>query len=134
MLEPIVKRAMQDADMPGLTLGIVKNGAGCGARNRDRGEPVTPLSPFHMASISKPFVATAVMRLVERGTLDLDAPVVHCLPYCTLRNERAREITLRQMLCHTAALPDEDDYHWYAPEDDAGALERDVLSPFRSIA
>ncbi len=131
VLAPVIRQVMDTFDMPGLALGIVKAGelayAGSfGVRNRETGEPVTPRSLFHMASVSKPFVATAIMRLVEQGKVGLDAPLVTYLPYFTLRDARVQDITIRQMLCHTSGMPDEDDYRWYAPEDDAGALERYV--------
>ena len=42
---------------------------------------VTERTIFHMASIIKPFVATAVMQLVEAGKVDLDAPVTRYIPY-----------------------------------------------------
>ena len=41
-----------------------------------------------MASITKPFVGTATMQLVERGSIDLDAPVVKYLPYFKLADDR----------------------------------------------
>jgi CubicO group peptidase (beta-lactamase class C family) len=41
---------------------------------------------------------------------------------------RYKDITIQQLLSHTSAMPDEVDYHWYAPEDDERALERYVRS------
>jgi CubicO group peptidase (beta-lactamase class C family) len=49
--------------------------------SRDPSRPVTAETLFHMASITKPFVATSVMQLVEQGKVDLDAPVTRYLPY-----------------------------------------------------
>jgi len=46
--------------------------------------PVTPQTLFHMASITKPFVATAVMQLVEQNRFDLDAPLTKYVPYFQL--------------------------------------------------
>ena len=43
--------------------------------------PVTRDTVFHLASVTKTFVATAVMQLVERRQLSLDAPIVTYLPY-----------------------------------------------------
>jgi CubicO group peptidase (beta-lactamase class C family) len=83
---------------------------------------------FHMASISKPFVATAIMRLAEAGKLELDARVTRYLPYFRIAGAGADGITLRQLLSHTAGMPDADDYGWHRPEHDEGALERYVRS------
>jgi CubicO group peptidase (beta-lactamase class C family) len=122
---------MDDYGMAGLAMGIVKDkflcyAKGFGVRNVDTGEAVTPVSLFHMASVSKPFVATAILQLAERGLVELDAPVLRYLPYFQLDDPRAGAITLRQMLSHSAGMPDAVDYHWYAPEVDEGALERYV--------
>jgi CubicO group peptidase (beta-lactamase class C family) len=81
-----------------------------------------------MASITKPFVGTAIMQLVERGVVDLDAPVVKYLPYFRLADDRCNSITVRQMVTHTSGMPDVDDYEWDKPQYDEGALGRYVRS------
>ena len=43
-----------------------------GVRDLDTSEPMRPEDIFHMASVSKPFVATAVVQLAERGLIELD--------------------------------------------------------------
>jgi CubicO group peptidase (beta-lactamase class C family) len=59
---------------------------------------------FRIASTTKQFTAALVLRLVEAGRLRLDAPVVTYLPQYP-RPQGAR-VTLRQLLTHTAGLPD----------------------------
>lgn len=132
-LSPFVQRVIEDFGLAGVAIGIVKDGEpvyvqGFGVRNLDTQEPVTPCSLFHLASVSKPFVATAIMQLVEQGKLALDAPIVAYLPYFRLKDPRYKEITVQQMLSHVSGMPDTDDYGWYAPEDDDAALERYVHS------
>src|SRR5438105_10581781 len=86
-LEPLIGKILQEEKVPGLAIGIVKDGRlvysrGFGVmRLGESGRPVTPGTLFHMASITKPFVATSIMQLVEQGKLDLDAPVTKYLPY-----------------------------------------------------
>lgn len=63
----------------------------------------TPQTPFSLASVTKPMTATAVMRLVERGDVDLDAPVSDYLEI-PLGGDDA-EATVRRVLNHTAGLP-----------------------------
>jgi CubicO group peptidase (beta-lactamase class C family) len=94
----------------------------------DSTRPVTPKTLFHMASITKPFVATALMQFVERGKVDLDAPVNRYLRYFRLKDPRYKEITVRQMVTHTSGMPDVENYDWNRPEFDDGALERYVRS------
>ena len=125
---------MQEAKVPGLAVGIVEAGRpvyvrGFGVMDaRDPARPVTAETLFHMASITKPFVATSVMQLAERGRVDLDAPITRYLPYFQLKDPRYRAITVRLMLTHTSGMPDVEDYLWDKPEFDDGALERYVRS------
>ena len=92
----------------------------------DKDDPITTRSLFHMASITKPFVATSIMQLVEIGKIDLDAPVVKYLPYFHMADERYKTITARQLVTHTSGMPDVEDYEWQKPQYDEGALERYV--------
>jgi CubicO group peptidase (beta-lactamase class C family) len=116
----------------GLAIGVVKGeqvyARGFGAKNIETQEPVTASSLFHLASISKTFVATAVVQLAEQGKLELDAPLTDYLPDFALADERYQQITVRQLLNHTAGMPDTDDYGWDRPEYDDQSLERYVRS------
>jgi CubicO group peptidase (beta-lactamase class C family) len=132
-LAPFVAQFVSLTRVPGLAIGVVTQGelayaAGFGVASLDDRRPVTPRTLFHMASVTKPFVATAVMQLVEEGRVALDAPVVAYVPYFTLRAGRAGELTVRQLLSHTSGMPDVEDYGWDRPEYDDGALERYVRS------
>lgn len=133
-LDKLIEQGVQDQHVPGLAVGIVQDGQLVYARGFGRlamsrpGKPITPRALFHMASVTKPFVATAIMQLVEQGKVDLDAPVVKYLPYFRLDDPRYRSITVRQMLTHTSGMPDVEDYEWNKPQYDDGALERYVRS------
>ena len=56
---------------------------------------------FQLASLSKVFTATAIMQLVEKGTIQLDDPLTKYFPSFPYG-----EITIRQILSHTSGLPD----------------------------
>ncbi len=132
-LTPFIKEVMQAYDLPGFAIGVVKDNEvvyarGFGCKNIDTKKPVTNTTLFHMASISKPFVATAIMQLVEQGKIDLEAPVTTYLPYFQLDDERYKDITIQQMLSHVSGMPDVEDYEWGNPQYDEGALERYVRS------
>src|SRR5262247_1376237 len=133
-LQPIIEQVMKERSIPGFAIAVVHNqkvvyAAGFGLRNlQNKNDKITPQSLFHMASITKPFVATSVMQLVEKGKIDLDAPVVKYLPYFRLNDERYAAITVRQMLSHLSGMPDVRDYEWDKPQYDDGALERYVRS------
>ena len=122
---------VQTKGIPGLTAAVVRDGevvyrGAFGVRQIGKDEQLTPEHLFHFASVSKPFVATAIMQLVEQGRLELDDPVIQHLPYFRLADERFRDITIRQMLNHTSGMPDVLDYEWDKPQTDEGAAERYV--------
>jgi CubicO group peptidase (beta-lactamase class C family) len=133
-LRPIIEKVMEQRSIPGFAIAVVHNqkvvyAEGFGVRSlENKNDKITPQSLFHMASITKPFVATSVMQLVENGKVDLDAPIVKYLPYFRLKDERFAIITVRQMLSHLSGMPDVDDYEWDKPQYDDGALERYVRS------
>ncbi|HEV8355848.1 MAG TPA: serine hydrolase domain-containing protein [Gemmatimonadales bacterium] len=117
----------------GLAVGVYRRGTvlftqGYGTTRLDSTDPVTPRTIFHLASVTKPFVATAIMQLAEQHKLDIDAPVTRYLPYFKLKDPRAAAITVKQLLAHTAGMPDVTDYRWERPEFDDGSLERYVRS------
>ena len=128
ILEEVGHLVTERFGVAGLAIGVVQGeevyARGFGVKNIESREPVTERSLFHLASISKTFVATAVMQLAEQGKLELDIPVHACLPDFRLDDERFRDITLRQMLNHTSGMPDTDDYGWDNPDYDDLALER----------
>ncbi|WP_265587607.1 serine hydrolase domain-containing protein [Sphingomicrobium arenosum] len=132
-LDAIAQRHFEEARLPGLAVAVVNDGRlvyqGTFGDARP-GVPLTPAHAFHVASLSKPFVATAIMLLVEEGQLGLDDPVVRHLPYFPFDPA----ITVRQMLSHSSGLPDVTDYGWDRPDYDDAAAERYVRSLERGTA
>ena len=132
-LDEEVERLFRESDSPGLAVGVVRDqelvyAKGFGVTNLETGGEVTPRTLFHMASITKPFVATSIMQLLEQGKLSLDDPIVQHLPYFELKDERYTTLTIRRFLNHSSGMPDVEDYHWDDPEYDEEALERYVRS------
>lgn len=71
-------------------------------------DDLTPLRAEHLfdlASLTKVFTTVAALRLVDQGTLDLDAPVSSTVRFGT--GTRSTRITLRHLLTHTSGLPAE---------------------------
>ena len=78
---------------PGAALAVARHGRlvyarGFGLADREGTEPVEPRSLFRIASISKPITATAIMQLVERQKLPLDAKVIEVLGLSVPADER----------------------------------------------
>ena len=70
------------------------------------GPPVTGETLFDLGSLTKPLVTTlALMRLVDRGRLDLDQPLSEIMPP-GIHLGRAEGLTPRLLLCHSAGFPD----------------------------
>lgn len=132
-LDRIINEYVNGEFVPGLSVGVVYNNEviytkGFGVKNVDTKEPIDENSLFHMASVSKTFVATGIMQLVQQGKIHLDKYVIEYLPYFKLKDDRYKKITIRQLLTHISGMPDEDDYEWDKPQYNEDALERYVRS------
>jgi CubicO group peptidase (beta-lactamase class C family) len=104
-LAPLVEAKMKEYGVPGVALGVIYDGAttirGFGITNVEDSLPVNAHTIFPIASISKTFAATAVMRLVEQGKLDLKTPVRTYLPEFKVRDSIAsRDATIWHLLTH----------------------------------
>src|SRR5688572_7164048 len=125
-------RAVVDRQqIPGFTLAATRNDSviyvgAFGFRNIETKEPMKASYDFHWASVSKTFVATAIMQLVEKGKIDVDEKLIAYLPYFKQKDEDYKNITIRQLLNHTSGIGDVDDYEWDKPQNDDGAPERFV--------
>jgi serine beta-lactamase-like protein LACTB, mitochondrial len=97
--------ALESNQLPGLSVAVSKGGlvwsAGFGKADLEQDVPVTAQSMFRAASVAKWVTATAAMRLVEDGKLDLDAPIQR---YCTQFPEKPWPVTSRQLLTHMAGI------------------------------
>jgi CubicO group peptidase (beta-lactamase class C family) len=107
-----LEERMAHYNVPGVSVAVLDGGEvawakGYGVADVVTGDPVTVLTLFQAASISKPVAAMAALRLVEEGLLDLDAPVNEALTTWTLPDNPFTEIqpvTLRHLLSHTGGL------------------------------
>jgi CubicO group peptidase (beta-lactamase class C family) len=104
-----LERLRAKFSIPGLSAAIVRSGklswaAGLGLANRERNTPVTPRTPFRIASLTKTFASTLLMQLYEEGKLKLDEPVVRYIPtFQKLINVQiGEEVTIRHVLSHTS--------------------------------
>ena len=108
-VDSFVTQVMRADRLPGASLAIVHAGQvvhvrGFGTDGYRR--PVTPNSSFTLGSMSKGFTALAIMQLVDRGRVELDAPVQRYLPWFRVADSTAsRQITVRHLLLHTSGIP-----------------------------
>jgi CubicO group peptidase (beta-lactamase class C family) len=102
----LVTQKMAEYNVPGVALGVAKNGTvqlrGFGVTNVEDPQPITPETIFPIASISKTVATTAIMRLVEQGQIDLEAPVRRYLPDFAVQDPAAsRNVAIWHLLTHT---------------------------------
>jgi CubicO group peptidase (beta-lactamase class C family) len=132
-LEERVEGQMKRLQVPGVALGVLLGDQELtlcrGVTNVDHPLPVDTRTLFQIGSTTKTFVATALMRAVEGGALDLDAPLRSYLPAFSLQEESyATQVTTRHLLTHTGGWLG--DYFILRPIDCRGdeALRRIVES------
>lgn len=105
-LVTLVQEKMREHQVPGVALGVIDGDVvrarGLGVTNVEDPLPVTEHTVYPIASISKTFAATAMLRLVEQGKLDLKAPVRTYLPEFRVQDETASQTaTVWHLLTHT---------------------------------
>ena len=153
-IDPVVRKAQQAWQVPGLAVGIVRKGKviylkGHGVRALapppdganptlpGEEQPVTPNTLFPIASCTKAFTTTLLAQLVDEGKLSWDDHPRKHVPSFRLADPLAdREVTLRDLLCHRTGLAGHD-WLWHrAPWSIEESIQRAGLlpldKPFRS--
>ena len=130
-LDAYVDGQMQHLNIPGASLAVVEGDTityhrGYGLA-RPGGETSGPQTPFFIGSLTKSFTALAVMQLVERGLVELDAPVQRYLPWFRVADpEASAAMTVHHLLNQTSGLPTMAGELILAEDDSPDALERGV--------
>jgi CubicO group peptidase (beta-lactamase class C family) len=92
-----------------------------GSANLNTNQPFTEDTGFLLGSVTKVLVTTALLRLVERGLVDLDAPAQRYIPEFTLSDrDAASRITVRMLLNHTNGIDAHTLCPWKVRGRDAG--------------
>ena len=104
-----------------------------GWKNKLAQEPADPHALFRIGSISKLYIATAVAKLVNNGSLSLDKTLIDYLPELAGRIEYIDQITLRMMVQHRSGIPnftDDEEWDWFTSQTDINkALELALDEP-----
>jgi serine beta-lactamase-like protein LACTB len=105
-IETAIASFMARQNIPAISVTIVQEGQiriqrAYGIADLENFVPAKPLTVFRIASTSKPLTAVAAMQLVEKGKLDLDAPVQKYVPAFPVKN---LPITTRQVLAHLSGI------------------------------
>lgn len=115
-IDAIAMKAIEDSSAPSVSIAVVKDGKlayaqAYGMARIEGAIKATPQMRYKIGSTTKQFVAAAVLLLVQDGKLSLNDKVSRFMPELT----RAKDITLRQLLAHTAGYSDYYPLDYVAP-------------------
>jgi serine beta-lactamase-like protein LACTB len=105
-IDQAIEAEQRRLKIPGLSVAAVIDGkivydTAFGLADVENGVTATPTTRFRTASLAKPLTATGVMVLVERGRIDLDAPIQK---YCPAFPQKEHTVTARLLLGHLAGV------------------------------
>ncbi len=120
LLDRYVEQYMRDMNAPGMALVLadrdgVQRVAHYGFSDLEAREPPGDDTLFEIGSISKSFVALALLQLRDEGKLDLDRPIAEYLPWLRL-DTRFEPVTTHHLLTHTTGFPGAGDIFVADPE------------------
>ena len=125
---------LRETGVPGAGIALVRPGGiewagGIGLADRDRALPVTGDTHFRVGSISKTFVAIALVQQYEDDALDIEAPVSEVAPKVAIENRfSGTPVTVLQVLQHTAGFDDMHFNEMYNLDDAPDISLADVLA------
>lgn len=127
--------------MPGLSVGICVEGEtvllkSFGYKNLETKEPATPDTLYRVASHSKLFTASAIMKLFSQGKLRLDDPVCEHLDWFRSGTDpNMAHVTIRHLLSHSSGMNrDGITAHWYNDKfPDKAAIQAQAMEGLSSF-
>ncbi len=136
LVDRYITGSMARQHIPGHSLVVIRNGEtikakGYGLASLELQAPAKPDTVYELASATKPFVATAIMLLVQDGKIDLDDEISKHLEKPP---ETWRKVTIRHLLTHTSGIKDylgdlrHDFPHHTSLEDFVQAVAREPLN------
>lgn len=134
ILREFIQQEMQDKNIPALSVALVEDqtiiwAEGFGFADPEKKIPATHETLYRAGSVSKLFTDIGIMQLVERGEIDLDAPIKRYLPSFQPRNSFRKPITLRQLMSHRSGLVRESPVgHYFDPNEPSLAATIESLN------
>jgi CubicO group peptidase (beta-lactamase class C family) len=115
-LEKFIKTQIDTLGIPAISIAIINDGEiiynnSIGIFNKTTNQPVNQKSIFEGASLSKPVFAFFVMKLSEKGIIDLDRPLHYYLPDEEMeKDQRYKNVSARMILSHRTGFPN---WRWF---------------------
>lgn len=133
-VDDYVKAEMKRQNIPGLSLAVIKNdeiikAEGYGLANIKLKISATPETVYKICSVSKQFIATGIMLLVQEGRLGLDDPISR---YLEGTPTTWKAITIRHLLTHTSGIVREaPGFNPFKIQSDADVIKSAYALPLR---
>lgn len=111
-----LKTQMDSLGIPALSIAVINNGEiaysnSLGVSNATTKQAVSEKSIFEAASLSKPVKAFFVMKLSEKGIIDIDRPLYFYLPDAEMEiDQRYKDVSARMVLSHSTGFPN---WRWF---------------------
>ncbi|PYT20479.1 MAG: serine hydrolase, partial [Acidobacteria bacterium] len=134
-LESFIQYQLAEKQLPAISVALVDDqqivwARGFGLADPDKKTSATAGTIYRVGSVSKLFTDIGVMQLVERGELNLDAPITDYLADFHPRNPFGKQITLRQLMSHRSGLVREPAVgHYFDPNEPSVAATVESLKP-----
>ena len=118
-IDRCVELSMRANGIPGASIAIIDNGSlvyekGYGVKHREQGGDVTPATVFRFGSTLKMMTAAALLQQVERGRVELQAPVTRYIPEFQVSGPwPSHTISVWNLLTHTSSFPDRYDQYMF---------------------
>lgn len=127
-----IPKLLNNFVVPGTAIAIIDDGEivlqkAYGFADVNKGKQITTATGFNIGSISKTIAAWGIMKLVEEGKIDLDAPAEKYLTRWQLPESDfdSKEVTVRRLLSHTAGLSLHG-YPGWSPKDRLSTIEESL--------
>ncbi|ANE52030.1 serine hydrolase domain-containing protein [Flavisolibacter tropicus] len=105
-IDAFIKKEMKDLGIPGVAVAVIKNGKVLhtntyGMANLEWQQPVTPHTSFQIASVTKLFTSTLLLKWIQEGKINLDDHVSKYLPDCP---DSWKPVTIRHLTAHESGI------------------------------
>lgn len=138
-LGELILSGLEQRNIPSVSIAAARKGRviweqSFGWADRENHIKASPDTVYSLASTTKPMIATGLMVLVREGRIDLDAPVDRYVRPDPLKvyEGRAKDVTIRRLLHHTAGLPQHFNY-FYTDESEGPPPLEDTIRRFGII-
>src|SRR5258708_35318596 len=134
-LAAFIQRALAEKQLPAISVALVDDqqivwAQGFGFADPDKKTAASAGTIYRVGSVSKLFTDIGVMQLVERGELNLDAPITEYLADFHPKNPFGKPITLRELMSHRSGLVREPAVgHYFDPTEPSVAATVESLKP-----